>query len=101
LGHNPDIQALQESIHLQLTGEPIPTSIRLLPPSIIPEQRKASLKLAARSSCILLVLDDVWDAKYESEFNILDPDTKSAVLVSTRIRDLLKNNAVEVHQNVL
>jgi hypothetical protein len=49
----------------------------------------------------LLVLDDVWDAKYESEFNILDPDTKSAVLVSTRIRDLLKNNAVEVHQNVL
>eukprot|EP00615_Pteridomonas_danica_P004276 CAMPEP_0114373462 /NCGR_PEP_ID=MMETSP0101-20121206/34884_1 /TAXON_ID=38822 ORGANISM="Pteridomonas danica, Strain PT" /NCGR_SAMPLE_ID=MMETSP0101 /ASSEMBLY_ACC=CAM_ASM_000211 /LENGTH=839 /DNA_ID=CAMNT_0001526715 /DNA_START=811 /DNA_END=3326 /DNA_ORIENTATION=+ len=96
LGQNPDIQALQESVHLQLTGEPLPASISALPQSIIPQQRRAALRSAAAGTDVLLILDDVWDASHEKEFALLDPDSRSALLVSTRIRGLFKGNAVEV-----
>jgi hypothetical protein len=96
IGQTPDIVALQESIHLQLTGQPIPSSVSLLPASIIPEQRRAALKAAASGACVLCILDDLWDVSIEKDFNFIDRDAGSALLVSTRIRGLLKHCAVEV-----
>eukprot|EP00615_Pteridomonas_danica_P004176 CAMPEP_0114340100 /NCGR_PEP_ID=MMETSP0101-20121206/8156_1 /TAXON_ID=38822 ORGANISM="Pteridomonas danica, Strain PT" /NCGR_SAMPLE_ID=MMETSP0101 /ASSEMBLY_ACC=CAM_ASM_000211 /LENGTH=825 /DNA_ID=CAMNT_0001473259 /DNA_START=811 /DNA_END=3285 /DNA_ORIENTATION=+ len=101
LGQNPDIQALQESVHLQLTGEPLPASISALPQSIIPQQRRAALRSAAAGTDVLLILDDVWDASHEKEFALLDPDSRSVLLISTRIRGLLKDTAVEIEATPL
>ena len=39
--------------------------------------------------------DDVWEKKYERPLNVIDPDTPSKVLCTTRIRGLVKG-ATEV-----
>ena len=46
------------------------------------------------------MLDDCWEAKQEKQFNCISPDNASRVLVTTRIRGLLKN-AAEVEVGVL
>ena len=38
------------------------------------------------------MLDDVWDPKFERLLNCIDPDNASRLLVTTRIRSLLKNS---------
>ena len=55
---------------------------------------------AAKKRKCLLVLDDVWDARHERPLNCIDPETSSRLLVTTRIRGLLKNSA-EVDLGVL
>ena len=51
------------------------------------------LKAAAKGMKILLILDDVWDAKHEKPLNIIDQDTASKLLVTTRIRGIVKGAA--------
>ena len=42
-------------------------------------------------TCVVLVLDDLWEAKLETSLNCIDPDDSSSrVLVTTRIRGVLK-----------
>ena len=43
--------------------------------------------------CKPQVLDDVWDPKHEKPLNCIDNDNASRLLVTTRIRGLLKNSA--------
>ena len=42
---------------------------------------------------ILLILDDVWEAKHERPLNLIDQDTASKLLVTSRIRGIVKGAA--------
>ena len=94
VGQEPDIRELQNSIHFQLTE------------SFLPEDKSheteimQALRNAAKGLKVLLVLDDVWDPKHEKPLNFIDGDTASRLLVTTRIRGLLKN-AGEIAVGVL
>ena len=94
VGQEPDIRELQESIHGQMLCEAIPSSATTL------ELVQKTLRDAAKRAKTLLVLDDVWDPKHEKPLNCIDPDNASRIVVTTRIRGLLKNVA-EVDVGVL
>ena len=59
-----------------------------------------AIRSAAKGTNVLLVLDDVWDPKHEKPLNCIDPDNASRLLVTTRMRGLLRNCA-EVDVDVL
>ena len=52
-----------------------------------------AIRSAAKGTNVLLVLDDVWDPKHEKPLNCIDPDNASRLLVTTRMRGLLRNCA--------
>ena len=83
--------ALQQTLHIQLTKQPLPEAAHS-------DERVAleTLKDAAKELSMLLILDDVWVAKHATPLNFVDRSAQgSAVLVTTRIRALL-NGASEV-----
>ena len=86
VGQEPDIRELQESVHGQLKGEAIPAS------ATTPELVQKALRDAAKGSKILVVLDDIWIPIHEKLLNCIDPDNGSRLLVTTRIRNILKNS---------
>ena len=86
VGQEPDIRELQESVHGQLEGEAIPAS------ATTPELVQKALRDAAKGSKILVVLDDIWIPIHEKLLNCIDPDNGSRLLVTTRIRNILKNS---------
>ena len=95
VGQEPDIRELQESIYGQLSDSTIPDSAKTA------ELVMKALRTAARDQNVLLVLDDVWDPKHEKPLNVIDSDNAaSRLLVTTRIRGLLKN-ASEVGVGIL
>ena len=86
-GQEPNMHELQESIHEQLCGSAIPPEATS--PSLVLE----ALRDAAKGLNVLLVLDDVWDPLHEKPLNCIDADNESSrLLVTTRIRGLLKNS---------
>jgi len=87
VGQEPDIRELQDSIHVQLTDASLPDSVKS------DGEVLAALGNAAEHSKVLLVLDDVWDPKHEKPLNCINSDNASRLLVTTRIRGLLKNTA--------
>ena len=94
VGQEPNIRELQNSMHFQMTK------------SFLPEDKThdqevlQALRDAAKGQVVLLVLDDVWDPKHEKPLNCIDPDNTSRLLITTRIRGLLKK-ATEVDVGVL
>ena len=94
VGQEPDVRNLQDSIHHQLTKKHFGDNIKTEADAV------TALGDAAAGSKVLLVLDDVWDPKHEKPLNCIDFDTASRLLVTTRIRGLLKN-AAEVDVGVL
>ena len=94
IGQEPDIRELQESIFVQLTDAALPESANT--PALV----MAALRSAAKDSSLLLVLDDVWEPKHEKALNCIDQDNSSRLLVTTRVRGLLKN-AAEVNVGIL
>ena len=94
VGQEPDIRELQDSMHHQLTEQHFQDSVKT------DADAMTALRNAAKTSNILLVLDDVWDPKHEKPLNCIDPDNASRLLVTTRIRGLLKH-ASEVDVGVL
>ena len=96
LGQQPDVRELQNSIHMQLTNAPIPDSAKTK------AERRDALRIAAYVKSVLLVLDDMWDPKFEKELNCIDPDDDngSRLVITTRIRKFLKST-VEVEVGVL
>ena len=80
---------------MQLTAQNIPEAF-----STSPEVVMSALRNATKNSKVLLVLDDIWDPKHEKPLNCINQDNNSRILVTTRIRGLLKN-AAEVDVGVL
>ena len=94
IGQEPDLRELQDSLHLQLTDASLPDTIKT------DGEVSAALRNASAKAEVLLVLDDVWDAAHEKLLNCVNSDNASRILVTTRIRGLLKNSA-EVDVGVL
>ena len=94
IGQEPDIRELQESLYEQIAGSVIPPDAKT--PSLVFK----ALRDASKGCNMLLVLDDAWDAQTEKSLSCIDLDNSSRLLVTTRIRGLLKNSA-EVELGVL
>ena len=94
VGQEPDIRQLQDSMHHQLSEQHFSESVKT------DDDAFTAVRNAAKGSKVLLVLDDVWDPKHEKPLNCIDLDNSSKLLVTTRVRGLLKN-AAEVGMGVL
>lgn len=94
VGQEPDLRELQESIHMQLATAVIPDAASA--PALV----MSALRDAAKGFRVLLVLDDIWDPCHEKPLNCIYADNGSRLLVTTRIRGLLKNSS-EVSVGVL
>ena len=81
---DPDIRQLQAELALQING-------KALPPDATEAEALVQLKEAVADLEVLLVLDDIWDANAIAPLNPIDANanTKSKVLISTRIRGLV------------
>lgn len=79
VGQEPDIRELQDSMHHQLTEQHFPDSVKT------DADAMTALRNAAKTSNILLVLDDVWDPKHEKPLNCIDPDNASRLLVEEEV----------------
>ena len=86
---------MQRVLFLQLTKNPMP-----LKDNATPESQLIDLQTACAGKCWLVVLDDVWDPQHEKMLNCVDPASSSKLLVTTRIRGLLKT-CDEVSLNLL
>jgi hypothetical protein len=89
LGQTPVMDKVRSLMHLQLTG---------LEPQVdwTDAQKEAAIRRATKGRRLLLYLDDIWDDAHSEALNLCDPQTGSALLVSTRIRGLCGHNAVEI-----
>eukprot|EP01051_Picozoa_sp_SAG22_P002544 SAG22_NODE_115_length_19315_cov_10.458368_5_plen_1113_part_00 len=83
LGQSPNIERLQEMLHLQLTGEELDSEAST-------EQRQEKLTQAMAGKNLLLVLDDLWQPEHARALNWLDETTGSKVLMSSRVRSVLE-----------
>jgi hypothetical protein len=95
VGQTPSILEMQRTLYDQLTGEPMP--MREAP---TPASQLAELQAKCLGKHWLVVLDDVWDMAHEKLLNCVDPNSSSKLLVTTRIRGLLKG-CQEVSLNLL
>ncbi len=94
VGQEPDIRELQDSLHHQITKQHLPPAARSAADVV------TALRDAARGKRTLLVLDDVWEAKYEKALSCIDPDNDSRCLITSRIKALVKNS-VECELGIL
>ena len=69
-----------------------------LPAGVSPEAARAELSKASREIKMLLLLDDVWDAKDERPLAFLDlgPASRSRCIVTTRIRGRFKGAELDL-----
>ena len=84
LGQEPNIRALQDTVHLQLTGKAFDEG----------KERKEQLRQAMAGKEILLVLDDMWELDHEKALDFIDDSTASKVLISSRVRGLLVGSEI-------
>ena len=85
VGQTPDIAEMQRILYAQLTGGDMEAK-----PGVSLEKQLQTLKESCAGKRCLLVLDDVWDISHEKLLNCIDDSTTSKLVVTTRIRGLLK-----------
>jgi hypothetical protein len=95
VGQTPAVMELQCVLYQQLTTKPMP----------VQDGANAATQLEdLQAACIgkrwLIVLDDVWEKEHETHLSCVDAASPSKLLVTTRIRGLLKGCA-EVSLNLL
>jgi hypothetical protein len=88
VGQTPAVMTLQQALYRQLTGE----TMEITTDATIDSQCDA-LQKACKGKHLLVVLDDVWDAKHEKALNCIDEETKSRLLVTSRIRGLVQGSS--------
>jgi hypothetical protein len=86
MGQTPDIGNCQRSMYEQL-AEGTPWDM-----DAAADIKFSRLGEAFRGKVVLLVLDDLWDEKHELPLNCVDENTASKVLVSSRVRQVVKSN---------
>ena len=116
VGQEPDVRELLGSLMKQINKQ-------ILTPDLSDKEALAEVKEAAKGLKCLLVLDDVvsghsatphmpctsllipphpshiqiartqWEAQFERALNVIDPDTSSKLMVTTRIRGLIKGGS--------
>jgi hypothetical protein len=80
LGQTPNIDDAQESLFTQLSPS-MPWDS-----DASPDKKKLCLQNAFAMRNVLVVFDDLWEASHEAALNMIDLDTRSKVLVSSRVR---------------
>eukprot|EP00935_MAST-01C_sp_MAST-1C-sp1_P000185 g185.t1 len=100
IGQEAAIKELQETMMLQITGQAMPQS-----ESAETEEDQGRLRLLQDAALetegrLLVVLDDPWLPEQVNFLNPLDPASSSKMLVTTRIRSLVKQ-AIEVPLQLL
>ena len=88
VGQTPAVMTLQQALYRQLTDEPMD----IAKDASIDSQCDA-LQKVCKGKHLLVVLDDVWDAKHEKALNCIDEKTKSRLLVTSRIRGLVQGSS--------
>lgn len=92
----PDVAALQQTLHIQLVNRPLPEASRSDARLALGELQAAALDVP-----VLLVLDDVWEESHADPLNFVDKLAEhSAVVVTTRMRSLL-DGAAEIQCGML
>ncbi|MEC9396791.1 MAG: NB-ARC domain-containing protein, partial [Myxococcota bacterium] len=90
LGQTPVISKLQNLCHMQCTGKELSSELSL-------EEKKEALQQAMAGKRLLLCLDDLWEEQHELELNFAYVSAGSKVLISTRMKALLRGgHQVEV-----
>ena len=84
VGQEPEVRELLASLLGQIQKG------QTLKPELSDKEALGEVKESCKGLKVLLVLDDVWDAKYEKALNVIDADTPSKLMVTTRIRGLIK-----------
>ena len=84
VGQQPAVRDLYRQLHVQLCeGKP-------LDPSLVDDDACFhALQRACLDRSILLVLDDAWEKSHVEMFDCVDPDSKSCVLVTSRMRGIV------------
>ena len=87
------LEKLQRMCALQLTGKHLPVDFGSYPD----DEKHELLRQNFAGINVLLCLDDLWDEDSEKHLNFVDDSTASRVVISTRVRGLLKGaQAVEL-----
>ena len=81
LSQAPDLSGLQGRLYQQLTLEK-----RGMPDACTEsiQMQRAALKEIALQKRILVVCDDLWDASHIKPFDIIDEETVSRLMITTR-----------------
>jgi hypothetical protein len=82
LGQTPNIDEVQESLFAQLTSAKWDSDASS-------DKKKMAMQNAFAQTDVCLVLDDVWEPWHESLLNFIDVETKSKVLLSSRLRGII------------
>ena len=94
VGQEPDLLALQRTLHRQLASKPLPEAATDVALGL------GALREAALGKQVLCVLDDVWSAGHAPPLSFVDAHAGSALVITTRVRALVPN-AAEVQCDVL
>ena len=87
----PDTQKSQQQIWKDLVGEPFPGFADSMDGKMQLSQRLEGKK-------VLLVTDDVWDARHIDCLNVINPLNGSKILVTTRSRKVVGQPKAHVHE---
>ena len=85
LSQKANVLLLQKRLFLHLTEQHLGQNLSI-------DQQYKTLQKEAVGKNLLVVLDDCWHAEHFKMLNIVDVDTTSRVLVSSRISGLIKNS---------
>ena len=83
VGQDPDPLQCVRMLYFQLKSAPLPSGA-------MEEERIAvqALREACKGAKVLLVLDDIWDAKHAEMLNCVDAEAGAACLITTRLRNM-------------
>ena len=87
----PDIQRSQQQIWKDLVGESFPGFADSM-------EGKMQLSQRLKGKKVLLVTDDVWDARHIDCLNVINPFNGSKILVTTRSRKVVGQPEAHMHE---
>ena len=87
----PDIQRSQQQIWKDLVGESFPRFVDSM-------EGKMQLSQRLEGKKVLLVTDDVWDARHIDCLNVINPLNGSKILVTTRSKKVIRQSEAHIHE---
>ena len=84
MGQAPVIHDLQASIYFQLTRRHVDASV-----AADDDALWEALREAAAGKCVMLIVDDAWDKSHVKAFSVLDDESGSCLVITTRLQGLV------------
>ena len=95
VGQNPLLRDLQRLCHVQLTGMDLPSALETH------DEVFSALCTASAGKDVLVIVDDAWDKSQVAALNIVDPNTESRILVTSRVKGMLGADSAEFELGLL